>query len=242
MSEFLASYDDDEEEKIERDNWFYDRDEWICKRRPIRDRELDFDRQEINRKSRAHSRTTSHESSRRASISASKEPDVMSAKELKSRLGLLLDQRLQFLKPGNMAPDSDILKYRISWHLLSKKAVDRSLVPILENRIEQFLGQKDAELVEFLTETIVPADVLSGKSTFSSKLVSKDPREILEEIYAAFGETDDDRKEATSIVAAAWKCIAWETEKNAIVQGRAVSGLEGELEDLKVENCAFIKH
>jgi hypothetical protein len=43
MSTYLTNFDDDEEEKRGQDDWFYDRDRWIERRRTYRQREADAD-------------------------------------------------------------------------------------------------------------------------------------------------------------------------------------------------------
>lgn len=240
LLEFYENYDDDEEERMGKDLWFTDREKWIENRRYSRDKEMELDRREIERSLRKTKKISLDQGSHTHTEPA-KKTQKLSLKEFKARLGEILKNKLPILKPLNsdQHKSESILSFDISWDYLNPELIERKLVPLIDNRLKQFLGQSDGDLVEFVTEAIVPAAMLGSSESIENGISGKKSDEVLEEIYTAFGETDEDKAEALNIVEEAWKCLIWETEKTKLLGNAELVGFEGDISDISVHECLF---
>lgn len=233
---FLAEYDDDVEDEKEKDEWYFDRDRWIEKRRIHRDRERMWDERGRNREEADLKRAEeglapvdrTQEDEAEKEDASTKSHDVITARKLIPLLRDLLKTKLPFFNPLDPSSMNTQLLYShsIRWPQLTKPIMKRKLVPLIDKAINNFLGDSEPELVEFIVDAVTPKE--------DSDVNPVSPQSLLDEIIVVFGDGDEERKEAEKLVSDVWRSIVWETEKLFLVAGRNVVGLEeGDIIDLE---------
>ena len=98
------------------------------------------------------------------------------------------------------------------------------------------IGQPEPDLVELILEMALPADKAPnehGEVMFTSQ--QRDIQEVLQEMEAAFGDTDEDREEARSLMRDILRCVIWYVERSRVVDSRTVEGLDKPVEELEIE-------
>lgn len=152
----------------------------------------------------------------------------MRAVDFRKQLHDLLRSTLTFLDPLSKAnmDTTALFAHKIDWALLDDTSIDRKLRPLIDTKLESFLGAKEPELVDFILEAVLP------KKDAAHDVV--EPGVVLEEILVAFGEGEEERREAEAMVADVWRTVVWETEKARVADGREITGLEKPIEELEV--------
>lgn len=228
--QFLSNFDDDLEDKKGEDDWFVDRQRWVDKRQYILKPEVeqdDRDRQAASDKgSSSNKRTRSSSPSRRERKKNSSK--AITWRDLHSQLADLLAKSLRFLNPlaEENANMNALYSFPIAWDLLDDTIVHKRVSPLIDQRITNFLGGSEPDLVEFILDAVLP----KNKEIQSHS-------QVLEEIKVAFGEGEDENKEAQELVRLVWQTIIWETEKRKLVEERDVSALDKPLEEVSIEEC-----
>lgn len=223
MASYLSTYDDDEEEVRGRDLWFTDRDLWISRRKPIRDREEAMD---LRFRARLEQQITD---------TLRSEKNVVRASDFKPDLLLKLKTTLKFLNPlSGPNADMELMTYTVRWELVTPSTIESKVKPLVSARIENFMGAPDTDLVDFILETILPdmQKAQDGVEYYAGQ--QRDVKEILSDIQEAFGESEEERDEASSLVHDVWRIVIWDTEKLHLLDGANVEGLDKDVADLEI--------
>ncbi len=129
-------------------------------------------------------------------------------------------------------PDASmqLLAHPIEWHLVTESVVERRLKPLIGAKIEHFLGTADPEMIEFLLETLVPKPDIPMQRPIAN---------ILADVEEAYGETEEEKREAKSLVEDVWRCVVWETEKMKLLMlkdggQKQVLGLDKEVDEVEI--------
>lgn len=258
MLQFLKEYDDDIAEKENKDLWFRDRDQWIKDREKIRSKEIKLDaedrqremnmirdREEAEKRRRDRERALERqkeesrrkEEERRLRKMEDSRPDVLSATELKKKLHEKLKTDLKFLHPiSGINMHQELLEYPIDWTLVPFTLIEKRIAPLVGAKIRQFLGEDEPNLVDFILETVLPSEKAqneNGELMFTSQ--QRDIHEVSEEIEVAFGDSDEDKEEARSLMREILRTVIWFVERSRIIEDREVQGLEKPVDELEIE-------
>jgi hypothetical protein len=101
----------------------------------------------------------------------------------------------------------------INWNNLSQEAIVKKVTPFVDAKVCDFFGASEPEWVEHIIQAILP---------LKDDDKAKDPKDILEEICAAFGDSEEEIKEAEQLIQNCWKLIIWETEKIHVLGGKSL--------------------
>ena len=157
-------------------------------------------------------------------------PVVMRYVDLRKALQAVLRGPLAFLNP--LAKESALdggraaaFSYQVEWQYLlagleMEEVVERRLRPLIDQKLEAFLGTQEPELVDFILESVLPKKGAAHEN-------SVDPHTVLEEIMVAFGDGEEEKREAEDMVRLLWHAIIWEVEKRKAVLGGSGSASGG---------------
>lgn len=216
MLKYYAEYDDDKEAERGDDYWFTDRDRWVDMRRKQRE----YERQADEADRRKENPQPPPVQSLKRPVSA----EPVRGQDFMASLSRMVKRDLPFLSPLYRGGNEKLFNYRIDWSSLSRAIIDKKILPLIESRIVQYLGEKDQDLFDFIVEAVIP-------QTDSD---TKDAMSVLEEILTAFGDNEEERNHATSLIEDIWRVIIWETEKAKLAADREISGLEVPLLELDI--------
>ena len=235
MRHFLNVYDDDVEDQKGEDEWYTDRQRWVDKRRYLLKNEADRDEQDRRREREEQRQGNKRRSERRSHSPVDvkrHKPDTNGRKDqncdqLRSHLRReLLDGPLSVL----LKPNADLFAFGVDWDAVGQNAIEAQLRPAIEDKICQFLGGSEPDLVDFIVEAILP-------KKDATHAQAKDYRDVLQEIKIAFGEGEEEERAADDLVRQVWRIIIWEQEKRKLAVTLRLDMDSKPIEKITIDEC-----